>query len=69
MNTLILLVESGQSWCPEEWVIRQGGLHTREGPFVLGSGANWMSVDKDKEVLEDYEEEERERIMDLFSDP
>ncbi len=58
MNSLILLLDDDPQWSLEKWAINEGGVASVDGRILIESGVNWLFVQKNMEVLLDYDDEE-----------
>ena len=69
MNTLVLLVERGSAWSPETWATEHGGERGVGGQIIIERESEWLSVLRDERVLDDFDEEERSRLVELVTEP
>lgn len=69
MNTLILLVDAKSQWSPELWVIQQGGNSLENGQVMLERPKGWLSVTRNDEVIQDYDEFEIRILEDMLVQP
>ena len=69
MNTILLLVDSRDSWSPEDWVTEHGGVCEIGGPALIESEVGWLSVLRNDQILADFDEEECVDVGRLVTDP
>lgn len=70
MNTLILLVDRDSVWSPEGWAEEVGGKRVSSAQITVERAGNyWLSVVRDNDVLDDFDETERARLDESVTDP
>lgn len=69
MNTLILLLERGSTYSPELWALQQGADRGVGGQLMIERPTGWLSVLREDEVLEEYDDGERKVISTFLTDP
>ena len=69
MNTLILWLESDDTWSPEGWALSHGGKPTEMGQVTIENPSGWFSVMRDDCLIEDYGDAERDVLSSLLMHP
>jgi hypothetical protein len=69
VNTLILFLDGERDWSPERWVVQRGGKKGAHGQMVVEMPEAWLSLLRHDDVLNDYDEEERQAVLRLLDDP
>lgn len=69
MNTLALLIEGESSWSPETWATEHGGVCGTGGLIMIERETEWLSVIRDDQVLDDFDEQERGHLRELVTEP
>jgi len=69
MNSIVLLVERESAWSPEWWIESVGGKRAGDGQVTIERETDWLSVIRDDQVLDDFDEKERARLDELVSEP
>jgi hypothetical protein len=69
MNSIVLLVERESAWSPAAWAEAAGGKRVGDGQVTIEQETEWLSVVRDDQVLNDFDEKERARLGELVSDP
>lgn len=69
MNTIVLLVERESAWSPERWAEGFGGKRVGGGQVTIERETDWLSVVRDDQVLDDFDEIERARLGKLVNEP
>jgi len=70
MNTIVLLVDRGSAWSPEEWAEEVGGNRLGSAQITIERADGcWLSIVRDDEVLDDFDEIERLRLDELVTEP
>lgn len=68
MNSIVLF-SSENEWEPETWMTLMKGYISDEGQFIVETSDSWISIIRYDEVLDDYEEDEKELVRNLIRDP
>ena len=70
MNTIVLLVDRGSVWSPEEWAVEAGGKRIDSAQITIERADGcWLSIVRDDEVLNNFDEMERARLDELVTQP
>lgn len=70
MNTIVLLLERDSVWSPEEWAEKVGGQRVNGVQIMIERAEDcWLSIVRNDEVLDDFDEVERARLDELVSEP
>ena len=70
MNTIVLLVDRTSGWSPEYWAEKIGGKRACGAQVMIErAGGCWLSIIRNDDVLDDFDEMERIRLDELVSEP
>lgn len=69
MNSIVLLVARESAWSPEAWAEAAGGKRVGDGQVMIERETEWLSVVRNDQVLNDFEEDERARLDELVNEP
>lgn len=69
MNSLVLLVERGSRWSPESWATEHDGRRSIAGCITIDRESEWLSVCRDDRVLDEFDDDERARLVKLVTEP
>jgi len=69
MNSIILIIERESAWLPETWVEQSGGAHIQGNQFTIELGTEWLSVVRDDQVLDDFDEREIHQLGAWVKEP
>jgi len=69
VNTIILLVDSSSEWLPESWALEHGGNLCPEGQIVIEQDFEWLSIVRDDHVLNEFDQDERDRLETIVHKP
>lgn len=68
MNTLILHIPLDQAWSPIDLLLSLGGVVNDAGSVVLTDQKSWVSVLRCDEVVNDYDESDRDFLGKIIAD-
>ncbi|WP_146749303.1 hypothetical protein [Paracidovorax anthurii] len=69
MNSIVLMIERESAWSPDGWVQAAGGKHLGNGQVTIEQEAEWLSVTRYDQVLDDFDDTERARLLELVNEP
>ncbi|MBL8296834.1 MAG: hypothetical protein JNN30_00670 [Rhodanobacteraceae bacterium] len=69
MNTIVLLIDREDAWSPETWAKAAGGKLVGDRQITIDQESDWLSIVRDDQVLNDFDEEERDRLGELVGEP
>ena len=70
MNSLVLVLNDEDEWSPEEWLVERGGKRGVGRQVVLEEkAAEWLSVSREDDILQDYDDLEREKLSTVLLKP
>lgn len=69
MNSITLLVERECTWSPEIWAEAVGGKRIGDDQVTIEQESEWLSIIQDDQVLDDFDDTECTRILELVGEP
>jgi hypothetical protein len=69
MNSILLHIGRSSVWSPEAALLAHGATRSKSGQVMLESEDGWLSVTRDDDALNDYEDDDREVLDSLILNP